>query len=438
MESSLHVNQAVLITPSEPTPNQILQLSALDSQLFVRFTFEYLLVYKPRRGIDRDTITDNVKSALGRALVPYYPLAGRVRTRPDGKVLEVVCRSQGALFIAATVSSFTVSEFDGAPQRRAHWRNLLSFHAADVLNGAPPLVVQLTWLQDGGATLAVGFNHCLCDGVGSGEFLNSFAELALGLTELRPRTRPTWSRHLLNPILPLRLSLDDSISLPVFGSVPDVCGFTSRFVRERLMPTSIIFDQNRLNELKESTKSKPSHRTRTSFEVVSGHVWRSWARALNLASNQVVKLVFPVNIRQRVSWPSLPSGYYGNAVVLGCAEACVADLEGKGLSYAAELVARAKERVGEEYVREVVESVSWEKRARVDPVGALIMTQWSRLGLESVDFGMGRPVQVGPVCWDKYFIVLPVCGVPNALKVSLAVPPTALDQYLYFLTNIHV
>lgn len=33
------------------------------------------------------------------------------------------------------------------------------------------LVVHLTWLSDGGATLAVGFNHCLCDGIGSDEFL---------------------------------------------------------------------------------------------------------------------------------------------------------------------------------------------------------------------------------------------------------------------------
>ncbi|KAH6762797.1 HXXXD-type acyl-transferase family protein [Perilla frutescens var. hirtella] len=431
MASSVHVNQAVLITPSEPTPNQILQLSALDSQLFVRFTFEYLLVYKPRRGIDRDVITGNVKSALGRALVPYYPLAGRVRPRPDGKGLEVVCRAQGALFIDA-VSSFTVSEFDGAPRRRAHWRRLLSLHMADVLKGGPPLVIQLTWLLDGGAALAVGFNHCLCDGVGSGQFLNSFAELALGLTELKPR--PTWSRHLLDPVLPLRLSRDDSVSLPVFGAVPDVCGFNARFLGERLMPTSIVFDKNRLNELKKSTKSSSRH---TSFEVVSAHVWRSWARALNLAPNQIVKLVFSVNIRQRVR-PSLPSGYYGNAFVLGCAEACVGDLAGKGVGHAAELVARAKERVGGEHVREVVESVSWRNRASVDQVGVLIMTQWSRLGLESVDFGMGNPVQVGPVCCDKYCIVLPVCGVPDALKVNLAVPLTSLHQYLYFLTNIHV
>ncbi|KAI3458518.1 hypothetical protein Pfo_015181 [Paulownia fortunei] len=413
MSSSVHVKEAVLITPSEPTPNHILQLSALDSQLFVRFTFEYLLVYKPRHGLDRAATTGNVKSALGRALVPYYPLAGRVRNRADGLGLEVVCRGQGAVFIDA-VSDSTVSEFEGAPRRGAQWRKFLSLH--------------LTWLSDGGATLAVGFNHCLCDGIGSGEFLNSFADLAtgkLGLSELKHK--PIWSRHLLDPIS-FGPTHNNPLSHPEFRSVPDVCGFTSRYVQERLTPTSITFDRIRLNELKKLTKS-----TYTSFEVLSAHVWRSWARALNLPSNQILKLVFSINIRQRVN-PSLPSGYYGNAFVLGCAHACVGDLTKNGLGYSAELVKRAKERVGDGYVREVVESVS-STRASVDSVGVLIMTQWSWLGLQSVDFGIGRPVQVGPVCCDKYCILLPVSDVASAFKVNLAVPSSAVDQYLYFLRN---
>ncbi|KAK4385323.1 Omega-hydroxypalmitate O-feruloyl transferase [Sesamum angolense] len=428
MSSSVQVNDAVLITPSEPTPHHILQLSALDSQLFVRFTFEYLLVYKPRHVLDRAAATENVKSALGRALVPYYPLAGRVRNRADGMGLEVVCRGQGALFIDA-VSDSTVSEFDGAPRRRAQWRKFLSLHVADVLMGAPPLVVQLTWLLDGGATLGVGFNHCLCDGIGSGEFLNSFAELAIGkrgLNELSPK--PTWGRHLLNPTA-FGSNRGNSLSHPEFKSVPDLCGFTSRLVRERLSPTSVTFDENKLKELKKRTRFPC-----TSFEVLSAHVWRSWARALNLPSTQIIKLVFSVNIRKRME-SSLPNGYYGNAFVLGCVQTCVRDLSVKGLGYAVELVRRAKDRVGEEYVKEVVELVS-SSPASVDSTGVLIMTQWSRLGLESVDFGMGMPVQVGPVCCDKYCILLPVCTAASAMKVNLAVPSSAVDLYLYFLGNI--
>ncbi|KAA8539557.1 hypothetical protein F0562_026249 [Nyssa sinensis] len=427
MANFVQVKEAVVVTPSDPTPSRLLPLSALDSQLFLRFTIEYLLVYRPsrQRGLDKGATTARVKDALGRALVPYYPLAGRVRSRADGSGLEVVCRAQGAVFIEA-VSDYTVSDFERAPGFVTQWQKLLSLQVADVLKGAPPLVVQLTWLPDGSAAMAVGFSHCICDGIGSAEFLNLFAELATGRSKLSDfKPIPVWDRHLLNPG-PARVN---SAAHPEFNRVPDLCGFISRFSQERLSPTSITFDKTCLNELKNlaASTSRPSESSYTSFEVLSAHIWRGWARALNLPANQILKLLFSINVRHRVK-PSLPTGYYGNAFVLGCAQTCVKDLTEKGLGHAAGLVRRAKDRVGDEYVRQVVESVS-ENRACPDSVGVLIVSQWSRLGLETVDFGMERPVQVGPVCSDRYCLMLPVYEQTDAVKVMVAVPTSAVDKY---------
>ncbi|KAK9283989.1 hypothetical protein L1049_012247 [Liquidambar formosana] len=425
--TSVHVKEATVVTPTEPTPSKILTLSALDSQLFLRFTIEYLLIYRPRPGYDQGAITANIKTALARALVPYYPLAGRVRARTEGSNLEVVCRAQGAVFIEA-VSNHTLSDFEQAPLYVTQWRNLLSFQVLDVLKGAPPLVVQLTWLADGAAALGVGINHCLCDGIGSAEFLNSFAELATGRRGFKPQ--PVWDRHLLNPVNSGR---ESSSHHPEFNQVPDLCRFMSRFTHERLTPTSISFDKRMLNDLKKlaSSTSGPSESSYTSFEVLSAHVWRSWARALDLPSNQILKLLFSVNVRNRVN-PSLPAGYYGNGFVLGCAEISVKDLTQNGLGFVSGLVRKAKERIDEEYVRTVVESVS-ESRASPDSVGVLIVSQWSRLGLERVDFGMGKPVHVGPICSDRYCLFLPVNDQREAVKVMVAVPTTAVDKYEYLL-----
>ncbi|CAI9091749.1 OLC1v1026855C1 [Oldenlandia corymbosa var. corymbosa] len=441
--NSVRVKEAILVKPSEPTPTQVLRLSALDSQLFLRFTVEYLLVYNPHpAGLDKSNTLARLKSALAKSLVPYYPLAGRVRARADGSGLEVVCRGQGAVFIEAN-SDCTVPEFERAPKYSTEWRKLLSLHVEDVLMGAPPLVVQLTWLEDGGATLGVGFSHCLCDGIGSGEFLNSFAELASGnyskRISLKPTTPVIWSRHLMDPPTPFRQPppYPAGHHHPEFKKVPDTCGFLNRFREERLVPTSITFDRKCLNELKRSAVSTSSSSTTcTSFEVLSAHIWRSWAKALNLPSKQIVKLLFSINIRNRVK-PNLPNGYYGNAFVLGCAETSVKELTENGLGHATEMVKRAKERVDEGYVREVVESVSWKNRAVPDSVGVLILSQWSRLGLNRVDFGMGRPVEVGPVCCDRYCILLPVnkCEEREAVKVNLAVPTGAVDQYVHLLTR---
>lgn len=443
MAASIHVKEAVLVSPSETTPVHVLPLSALDSQPFLRFTIEYLLVYKTASAaVDRVATAARVKDALGRALVPYYPLAGRVRARPDGAGLEVVCRGQGAVFIEA-VSELTAAEFERAPRCGAQWRMLLSLYVVDVLKGAPPLVVQLTWLSDNAATLAVGFNHCLCDGIGSAEFLNFFAELAAGkrgpATELKQKAA-VWDRHIFNPAATFRQHhhhhhTNSPSHHPEFTRVPDVSNFLSRFSQEKLTPTSVTFDKKKLTELKKLAQpaGKLTEPPCTSFEVLSAHVWRSWARSLNLPQNQTLKLLFSVNVRNRVK-PSLPSGYYGNAFVLGCAQASVKDLLEKGLSYATELIKRAKERVDDDYVREVVEIVS-STRASPDSVGVLIMSQWSRLGLERVDFGMGRPVEVGPVICDRYCILLPVYDSRDAVKVNVAVPASAVDQYLYLLRN---
>ncbi|GAB4827618.1 hypothetical protein Ancab_034501 [Ancistrocladus abbreviatus] len=417
------IKEALLVTPCEPTPACILPLSALDSQPFLRFAIEYLLVYRAHPGLSRGIVSARLKTSLARALVPYYPLAGRVRAKHDGSPgqLEVVCRGQGAAFIEAELMNYSLVDFESAPHYVAEWRDLLSFHVEE--NG-PIVVVQLSWLADGSAALGVGFQHCACDGIGSSEFLNSFAKLARGPGHLEPV--PVWERHLLDP-LPDKLTRGTFMTHPEFERVQDLCGFTARFAGEHLTPTSTMFTRGEMSELKRKACRLSEFSSYTSFEVISAHVWRCWAKALNMPSNQTLKLLFSINIRNRVN-PNLPTGFYGNGFVLGCAQTTVNDLEEKGLEHATRLIRKAKERVDEKYVREVIELVS-RNRASPNSVGVLILSQWSRLGLERVDFGLGRPLCVGPICSDKYCLLLPVYNQKNAVRVMVAIPSSAADMY---------
>ena len=86
MGSLVNVKEATVITPSDQTPSTVLSLSALDSQLFLRFTIEYLLVYSPVS--DPVSLSGRLKSALSRALVPYFPFSGRVRDGGGGSLLR--------------------------------------------------------------------------------------------------------------------------------------------------------------------------------------------------------------------------------------------------------------------------------------------------------------------------------------------------------------
>ncbi|XP_054799037.1 alcohol acyltransferase 9-like [Prosopis cineraria] len=438
MGSSVRFREALAVTPSASTPAAVLQLSALDSQLFLRFTIEYLLLFPPCPASDHASTTAALKSALARALVPYYPLAGRVRARHDGSCLEVVCRAQGAVFIEAFSDRFSLGDLhDKAPKTVNQWRKFLYPPVADVLAGLPPLVVQLTWLRDGSAAVGIGINHCICDGIGSADFLNHFAELAKSSVlndSIKPAHKPVWDRHLLNLPSTKNTQVTNPATLPEFNQVPDLCGFMTR-VSSDLRPTSITFNKRHLDQLKSIAldTSRLGESSFTSFEVLAAHVWRSWARALNFPANQTLKLLFSINVRNRLK-PGLPDGYYGNAFVLGCAQSSARELEEKGVGYGSGLVKRAKERVDSDHVRRVIELVS-ESRACPDSVGVLIVSQWSRLGLERVDFGMGRPVSVGPICCDRYCLFLPVKDQSDAVKVMVAVPTSAVDEYIYYLTS---
>ncbi|RDY04275.1 hypothetical protein CR513_12032, partial [Mucuna pruriens] len=365
----VRVKEALVVTPSEPTPNTVLPLSALDSQLFLRFTIEYLLVYRPGPGLDRSSTPARLKSALAKALVPYYPFAGRVRARSDGPGLEVVCRAQGVVFVEAFSERYTVHDFQKAPKTVTQWRKLLSLYVTDVLKGSPILVLQLTWLADGGAAVGIGINHCLCDGIGSAEFLNYFSDLASGkCVGGDPKPKPVWERELLKAERRRKEGNSETMRHHLeFTRVPDLCGFMNR-VTSCLKPTCIVFDERRIHALK--TATGVGEASYTSFEVVAAHVWRSWARALGFPKNQTLKLLFSVNVRKRVR-PGLPEGYYGNAFVLGCAQ-----------------------------------SSAWE------------------LGERGVGFG--------------YCLFLPVTGERGSVKVMVAVPTAAVDNFHRFMRESHL
>ncbi|KAF9616974.1 hypothetical protein IFM89_033044 [Coptis chinensis] len=433
--SLVDVKEKVLVFPSEPTPLKTLPLSTLDSNPLMRFDVKYLFVYRSNPGLNRNAIVAGIKNALARALVPYYPLAGRVRVGPDGKNLEVVCESQGAMFIEGVSKDITIADLEHAPSHCLQWRDFLTKPVDDDVvceDGAPPLVVQLTWLANGeGAAIGVGTSHCLMDGIGTAQFLNSFADLASGRREpdnFQPKS--VWDCHLLDPT---QMSLHTR-NLE-FNLIPDISGFFATFGSETMSPTSVVFDKTRLTKLKKLASLTGQHSelpfSFTSFEVLTAHVWRSWARSLDLPSEQILRMLFTVNIRNRLK-PSLPEGYYGNGFVLTRAQATVKDLSDNDLGHTAGLIKNAKDNVGDEYVRSLIQSIS-ESRQTTNSVGLFMVSQWSRLGLEKVDFGMGKPVHVGPICRERYCLFLPVYEQSDSVMVAVAMPNSAVAKYEYLL-----
>ncbi|KAL6279316.1 hypothetical protein ACE6H2_016197 [Prunus campanulata] len=89
-----------LITPAKPTPLETKLLSDIDDQGGIRFHYSVIMTYKNNPSMKGNDAVMVIKEALSRALVFYYPLAGRLREGPNRKLM-VECNGEGVLFIEA-------------------------------------------------------------------------------------------------------------------------------------------------------------------------------------------------------------------------------------------------------------------------------------------------------------------------------------------------
>ncbi|XP_020098040.1 omega-hydroxypalmitate O-feruloyl transferase [Ananas comosus] len=395
--------EPILVCPSSPTPNHTLQLSNLDDQKFLRFSIKYLYLFR------KALLGEALRASLAKVLVDYYPFAGRVRA----------CFAEG--FVDLTAGEFL--EGSGKPNRS--WRKLLYRVEAQSFVGIPPLVIQVTHLRCGGMILCTAISHCLCDGIGSAQFLHAWAHITAKPNFALP-IAPFHDRHMLKPRIPPQITF----SHPEFN--PHPCNDPSfdlltQLLSQPLSVVSLTFNSSHILHLKK--QCIPSLKC-TSFEVLASHVWRSWVKSLELPPTLRAKLLFSINVRKKLK-PELPRGFYGNAFVLGCAETSVKELVTSNVHYGVKLVQEAKEFVNDGYVRSMIDLLEV-KRGKPDLSVSLVISPWSKLGLEDLDFGEGRPLHMGTLASEIYCLFLPVIGDLHAFNVLISVPQSSAERFEHY------
>ncbi|KAL9445973.1 hypothetical protein AB3S75_013784 [Citrus x aurantiifolia] len=423
-----HPNQPIFISPSTPTPNHSLYLSNLDDQKFLRFSIKYLYLYK------KSISLDFLKYSLSKVLVEYYPLAGRLRTSSeDDFKLQVDCNGEGAVFAAAfmDISSEDFLQLSRKPNRS--WRKLLYRVEAQSFLQVPPLVVQVTNLRCGGMILCTAINHCLCDGIGTSQFLHAWAH-ATTKPNLDPPISPFHTRHVLKPRNPPQVNFTHhGYTKTTQNETAQVEVEINQYLQAQpLVPASLTFTPSQILHLKR--QCVPSLKC-TTFEALASHTWRSWVRSLDLLPDSLnVKLLFSVNVRKKLN-PEMPEGYYGNGFVLACAQTSVNDLVNSNLYHTIKLVQQAKASLTDDYVRSMVDLLE-DKSYKTDLSSSLVISQWSKLGLEDLDFGEGKPMHMGPVTSDIYCLFLPVTGDLNSTRVLVSMPEGVVEKFEYYMTEL--
>lgn len=230
----------------------------------------------------------------------------------------------------------------------------------------------------GGFVIGVTWNHGTADAFGVAQFLQAVGEIARGL--------PSPS------VVPVRY--DDSF--------PDITQLISA-IRKR-PPVSKQVDytycdftipRSFINRTKEEFRSHHAAggRSCTSFEVVTAAIWQCRTRAINMAHGVPVPLVFTANVRKFIG---AMEGYYGNCVFSQLVQATSSEVANGAIIDLVRMIKDAKERIPDSLLSGIGELEQDDQlmSALCGGYNNLGVSSWGGIGMDSIDFGGGRPARV--------------------------------------------
>ncbi|CAM0949140.1 unnamed protein product [Alopecurus aequalis] len=388
--AALRVVESCLVVPRDETPRGGLWLSPLDLVLAKRGHTPLVHVYGASEVADDFFDVAKLKKSMAKALVSFYPLAGRLGVDSQGRV-EVNCNAEGAIFVVAR-SDHTVDDFvsDTSPSSE-----LTKLFAPRVQPSSVMLGIQVTFLRCGGVVLGTAVHHAVVDGSSMFHFTRTWANYCRdGEGAVVVEAPPCHDRALLRARSP-----------PVVHpeTIPMFCSSLTMHSTPPGTSTSVLATQvftisgDQLPALKHDCGGA------STFCAVSALVWRCVCVARSLNPDATTRMSFPVDIRRRLT-PPLPDGYFGNGVVNVFATASVKDVVSGTLASVAGRVKATAERLNEkEVLRSAVDyfevtatekaggrTGTAEDRGNL-PETEVRMNSWFYVPMYDTDFGWGKP-----------------------------------------------
>lgn len=425
MESTVRRTSRSYVRPAADTPSGSLELSAVDRVVGMRHMVRSLHVFRPRhrvRGEEEDEQRSParvVREALAKALVDYYPFAGRLVDGAGGPATaRVECTGEGAWFVEAVAAGCSLEDvacLDQYPFAIPE-QDLLPDEAPGVQPLDLPLMMQVTEFNCGGFVVGLISSHTITDGLGAGQFMTAIGDYARSLP--KPRVTPIWSRELI-PKPPKLLS--GPLGKP-------------RMLQLRHLTVDLSFDSI---EKAKSRLLQSTGRRCSTLDVAIAKTWQARTRSLRLADTSArVTLCVAANVRHLLrgdAWRPKDgagvAGYYGNCMYPVMVSAESGAVEAADLAVLVAMMQEAKARLPAEFARWAAGELVGVEDPYELPFAyeALFVSDWTRLGFQEADYGWGGPSHVIPLAYHPHMPIA-IVGAPPAPRMGVRIMTECVEQ----------
>ncbi|XP_058755241.1 spermidine hydroxycinnamoyl transferase-like [Vicia villosa] len=444
--SSMTLKDSYIVTPKEPTWCGCLPLSEW-SQVGMITHVPLIYFYRPPPNwlIPPTKIATTLRHSLSKILVQFYPLAGRLQRKSNGR-FDLECNAMGVQFMEAETSLALTDLGDFSPSSNDYCHYL--FPRVDYtlpVQELPLLIVQLTKFKCGGISISFLISHIVSDGQSVMHFIFEWAQLARGESLKRA---PFLDRNVLHGGEPC-----NNASGWEYNQLPLLLENLDSNVDERKEKTKnaiLKVSEKQVEKLRkianESWNKSSNDRDYSRYETITAHIWRSACKARGHKNDQPTAIGVCVDWRSRVK-PNLPKEYFGNAILDVLATSMAGDLMSKPLGYASSRIREAIEQVNDEYVRLGVEYFKKQhdltKFQDIHDIGSgeevsfyrnpnLGVVSWLELPIYGMDFGWGKEIYMGPGFHEELegdSLILPSPHDDGSLLIYICLQEDHMDKF---------